>query len=95
MFFFWLPRLFILVQIQNFYRKIQGYFIANDIHTIKDMYPNLDELHRDINIFKNVEIFYCTKLITDVIIAEYALTLLNRIKLAVYLIERNENARKI
>ena len=92
---FWLPRLFILDQIQTIYRKIQGYFIANDIQSIKDMYPNLDELRQDINIFKNVEVFPGTKLSTGVIVAEYALPFLDIIKLAVYLIERNENARKI
>jgi len=92
---FWLPRLYILDQIQTIYRKIQGYFIANDIQSIKDMYPELDDLRQDINIFKNVEVFPGTKLITGVIVAEYALPFLDRIKLAVDLIERNENARKI
>lgn len=93
---FWLPRLYILDQIQTLYRKIQGYFITNDIQSIKDMYPNLDELRDNINRFKNVEPWNDgTKLITGVIVAEYALPFLDRIKLAVDLIERNENARKI
>lgn len=92
---FWLPRLFILDHIQTIYQKIKGYFIENNIQSIKDMYPELDDLRQDINIFKNVEVFSGTKLITGVIVAEYALPFLDRIKLAVYLIEKNENARKI
>ena len=93
---FWLPHLFILDQIQTIYRKIQGYFIANDIQSIKDMYPNLDELRDNINRFKNVEPWNDgEKLITGVIVEKYALPFLDRIKLAVDLIERNENARKI
>ena len=93
---FWLPRLYILDQIQTIYRKIQGYFLANDIQSVKDMYPNLDELRDNINRFKNDEPWdNGKKLITGVIVAEYTLPFLDRIKLAVDLIERNENARKI